>query len=129
MGNIASKLISTKKQLEQTNLMDTKVFSGYGNDAGSETNDPVSRLRSLVQEKYAIEAKQEKKHKLKHQTGGLIPLLPIGIAIASALGSKLVGDLYDFVKKILTGGNYKFPNKKNNKEKLLLLQDFINNIK
>ena len=96
IGNIASKLISTKKHLEQTGLMDTKRFSGFGIKEISENNDPVSRLRSLVQEKYSIE---EKKNKIKTQKGGLIPLLPIGIAIASALGSKLVGDLYDFVKK------------------------------
>ena len=120
MGKISSKLIATKEGLEKTGLMDTKQFTGFGAEE-EEINDPVARLRSIVQSEY----KSEKKGKKKTQKGGVFPLVPIGIAIASAVGSKLAGDLYDYVKKKITGGGQKVPNHKTKKEKVEYLKEFV----
>ena len=125
MGPIASKLIQTKENLEKHHLMDTKRFSGMGTEKEEESTDPVQRLRDIVKQQYKSEEKQ--KNKKKVQKGGFLPLVPIGIAIASAIGSKLAGDLYDYVKKKVTGNGYNM-NHKTLKDKKLFLKDFINNI-
>ena len=104
MGPISSNLISMKKNLEQKG-MDTNRFSGFGTDNESENNDPVSRLRSLVQEKHAIKAKQEKKH--KNQKGGFAPLIAVGLPILGALAGEFVKDLYSVIKRKLTGSGVK----------------------
>ena len=122
MGKISSRLISTKKGLEQSGLMDTKTFSGFGVE--EEINDPVARLRDLAKK----ECKGDKHSKSKPQKGGVFPLIPIGIAIASAVGSKLAGDLYDFIKSKVTGGGYKVPRHKSKKEKVQFVKDIVNNI-
>ena len=124
MGKIASKLIATKKGLEQSGLIDTKQFSGFGVAEEEEINDPVARLRNLVQSEH----KTEKKDKKKIQKGGFLPLVPIAMAIGSAVAGKLAGDLYDFVKKKVTGQGYKVPYHKTKKLKVHFLKDIVNNI-
>jgi len=104
VGKLARKLIQTKKNLEQHSLLDSKRFSGFGKSITSETSetsensDPVAKLRQLVQVKYKKELKHDKK-----QRGGFLPLAAIATAAAGALASKLVGDLYEYVKKRITG--------------------------
>ena len=123
MGKISSKLIATKKGLEKIG-MDTKTFSGFG--AEEEINDPVAKLRELVKDEYKTESKHKK---MKTQKGGILPaLIPVGIAIASAVGSKLAGDLYDFIKGKLTGGGYKVPNHKTKKKKVQFVKEVVNSI-
>ena len=55
----------------------------------------------MVKDHYKKEEKEQRKNKNKKVVkGGFAPaLIPIGVAIAYALGSKLASDLYDFVKK------------------------------
>jgi len=49
MAPIAGALIKTKQQLEQSGLMDSNPFSGFGvkEDEEELTNDPVQRLHEL----------------------------------------------------------------------------------
>ena len=96
-------------------------------DTESERSDPVYRLRQLVQEKYKNEEKKEKKI-IKSQQGGIFPLVPIGIAIASAVGSRLATDLYDFIKRKITGSGYKIKQHKTVKDKKLFIKDVVNNL-
>ena len=100
VGNLASKLISAKEQLEQRGLMDTKRFSGFG-------ADPVARLRDIVQQSHT-------KHKNK-QTGGAIPPILIPI-IASVVGS-LAGKIYDTIKEKIQGKGIEFPVYRKHKDK------------
>ena len=65
---------------------------------------------------------------MKLQRGGVLPLIPIAMAIGSAVAGKLAGDLYDFVKKKVTGGSYKMPIHKTKKEKVEFLKEFVNSI-
>jgi len=121
MGKISSRLIQAKKGLEQVG-MDTKIYSGFG--AEEENNDPVARLRTLAKKEYKV----EKQSKSKTVKGGVFPLIPIGVAIASALGSKLAGDLYDFIKSKVTGSGQKIPPHKTKKQKIQFVKDIVNNI-
>ena len=122
MGKISSRLIQTKKGLEQAGIMDTKTFSGFG--AEEEINDPVARLREMVKKEY----KPEKKNGKKIKTGGILPLVPIGIAIASAIGSKLTGDLYDFIKSKVTGSGHKVPHLKTKKQRVEFVKEVVNKL-
>jgi len=123
MGKIASRLIQTKKGLEQAGVIDTKTFSGFG--AEEEPNDPVKRLREMVKKEY----KPEKKNDKRIKKGGFLPaLVPIGVAIASALGSKLAGDLYDFIKSKVTGSGHKVPHLKTKKQRVEFVKEVVNNI-
>jgi len=124
MGPIASKLIAGKKKLEEMG-MDTKIYSGFGTSEEPENTDPVYKLRQLVKEQY----KSEIKHK-KTQKGGFI-LAPLAIGAATAIGSKIASELYDFVKKkiISSGSGVKIPNHKTKKEQLDFLKEFINRLK
>ena len=122
MGKIASKLIATKENLEKAGVMDTKQFTGFGVPE-EEIIDPVARLRTLVQKEYKTE-----KNGKKIQKGGVFPLVPIAMAIGSAVAGKLAGDLYDFVKKKITGGGQKVPNHKTKKEKVEFLKEIVNSI-
>lgn len=97
-GKIASNLIKLKKYGEENNYIDSKRFSGFG------MKDPTLRLKLL--------AKQQKKHDDK-QYGGFLPLVPIGATILSALGGKLVGELYDLVKRKIKGTGYEHKMKHN----------------
>ena len=124
MAPIAGKLIKLKETGEKLGVLPTTNFSGFGFPGEEEIIDPVARLRTLVQKEY----KTEKNGKKKLQKGGVFPLVPIAMAIGSAIAGKLAGDLYDFVKKKVTGGGHKMPNHKTKKEKVEFLKDFINNI-
>lgn len=121
MGKISSKLIATKEGLEKAGLMDTKRFSGFGAEEGSENADPVARLRVLVQEQYKKDTKKD-----KIQKGGVLPLVPIGIAVASALAGKLSGDLYDWIKSKITGSGMKVPYHKTKKQKIQFIKEVVN---
>ena len=122
MGPLSAKLISTKKTLEKSNLLDTRHFEGFG--ASEEINDPVAKLREIVKKEY----KPEKKSDKKIQKGGLAFLAPIGIAIASAVGSKLASDLYDFIKKRVTGSGVSIPKHKTKKQKVQFVKEIVNSI-
>lgn len=124
VGNLASKLIQKKKEFEKSGILPTKTFSGFGE---KEKNiDPVFRLRQIANEHYKKTDNKIIKRD-RHQDGGFLPLIPIGIALASTLGSKVVGDLYDYFKKKIVGGNYKIPDHKNLNEKKQFLIDVIKN--
>ena len=133
VGKLAGKLIQTKKNLEQHNLLDSKRFSGFGKSGTSETSetsensDPVAKLRAMVQTKYKKELKRDRK-----QRGGFlpaaIPLAAIGTAAAASLASKILGDFYEYVKKRITGKGYKVPNHKTKKEKKQFLLEIVQNI-
>ena len=55
-------------------------------------------------------------------------LVPIGVAIASALGSKLAGDLYDFIKSKVTGSGHKVPHLKTKKQRVEFVKEVVNKI-
>ena len=124
MGAVSSKLIAGKKKLEESGLLNTTQFSGFGASEEEEISDPVARLRNLVEQEY----KSETKHK-KTQKGGFLPLVPIATAVAGALASKLTSELYDFVKKKITSGGGKVPYHKTRKEQLEFLKEFIIRLK
>ena len=124
MAPIAGKLIKLKETGEKLGVLPTTKFSGFGVAEEEELNDPVARLRNLVQSEH----KTEKKDKKKVQKGGFLPLVPIPMAIGSAVAGKLAGDLYDFVKKKVTGQGYKVPYHKTKKLKVEFLKDIVNNI-
>ena len=81
--------------------------------------DPTLKLKELINEKY----KKELKNK-KFITGGILPLVAIGTAAAGALAGKITIELYDFLKKKLTGKGIEFNHTTHN-EKKLFLQDFL----
>ena len=126
LGPISSKLIATKKTLEEHG-MDTKRFSGFGNeeDETNEITDPVARLKELVQQHYKTE---ERKSKRKVQRAGVFPLAPIGLAVAGTIASKIASDLYDVLKKRLVGSGYTIKSHKNKKEQILFLKQFVNKL-
>ena len=118
---VSSKLIAGKKKLEEMG-MDTKIYSGFGTSEEPENNDPVARLRLLdVQE-----CKAEKK---KVQKGGFLPLIPIATAASGALAAKITSELYDFVKKKISGSGIKIPNHKTKKEQLEFIKECIIRLK
>jgi len=80
----------------------------------------------MVQTKYKKELKHDRK-----QRGGFLPAIPlaaIGTAAAASLASKIVGDLYEYVKKKFSGKGYKVPNHKTKKEKKQFLLEIVQNI-
>ena len=99
MGKISSNLIRAKRLGEQTGILSTEKFSGFG----KKHTDPTYRLKLLARKHKYID--DNKKH--KKIEGGLIPLLPIGISLLSALGGKLVSELYDKVKEKIQGKGYR----------------------
>ena len=130
MGPIASKLIQTKENLEKAG-MDTKRFSGFG-------TDPVARLRQLARKHYnkqqrTVDKKETSRfaHSIRTSEpqnklikGGIGPLAAIAIPALGALAGKLTSDLYDFVKRKITGSGIKMNHKtqKDQKEFLLNLE-------
>ena len=123
MAPIAGKLIQTKEFMEKTGVLPTKTFSGFG----EESADPTFKLKQLVKEKYMADEKVDRRKK-KIQKGGVLPLLPIGVAVASAIAGKLASDLYDFVKKKITGKGYAVPNHRTRNQKKQFLLDVIKQI-
>ena len=81
------------------------------------STDPAARLRKLVKAKYKGQLKNDNK-----QSGGVLPLAPIAIAAIGAVAGKIAGDIYDFVKKKLSGSGIKFNHKYNNDKKAFLIQ-------
>ncbi len=85
-------------------------------------------MRNIVKEKYKNEEKKDNKI-VKRKEGGVFPLVPIGIAIASALGSKFAGDLYDWVRSRIVGSGQKIKTHKTIKDKKDFLKEIVNNLK
>ena len=115
MGPIASKLIQTKENLEKAG-MDTKRFSGFG-------TDPVARLRQLARKHYNKQQRtvDKKEPQNKLIKGGIGPLAAIAIPALGALAGKLTSDLYDFVKRKITGSGIKMNHKTQKDQKEFLL--------
>jgi len=55
-------------------------------------------------------------------------LVPIATAAAGALAAKITPELYDFVKKKISGSGVKIQNHKTKKEQLEFLKDVINKL-
>ena len=110
MGNIASKLISTKEKLEKANMIDTKRFSGMG-------IDPTARLKELVKSKYRNEERKQRK-----MHGGLGPLAVVALGALGAVAKELAVDLYKAVHKKLTGSGFKFNHKTHDEIKKFLIE-------
>ena len=90
-----------------------------------ESTDPVYKLRKLAQQHYKTQDKNNK----KIVKGGVFPLIPIGIAVGSAVASKLAGDLYDWLKNKISGSGMKHKmNHKSIKDKKIFLKDFVNQL-
>jgi len=121
MAPIAGKLISTKKSLEQMGVLPTTTFEGFGN----ESKDPTERLKILAKE---INKKEKRKRKNKKVVkGGFVPAA-IGIPILATLGSKIISDLYDYVKKKIKGEGINVPNHKTKSQQIQFLKEFIKSI-
>ena len=104
-------MIQTKENLEKANLLDTHKFSGFG--------DPAARLREMVHDQY-------NKKKRKSQRGGILPIVAaIGTAAATALASKIVADLYELVKKKMSGSGLRQINHRTKNEKKQFLIEFL----
>ncbi len=131
MGKITGTIIGMKKQYEQATGKPSK-FSGLDPNIADESpvavqegsGDPVARLRSIAQQYRVVDRKEKK----RLQKGGVLPLIPIGIAVAGTIASKLASDLYDFVKKKVTSGGGRIPYHKTQKQKIEFLKDFVNSI-
>ena len=105
--------------------MDRVQYSGFGTSEEPENIDPVARLRLLAQQEYKADVKKDKR---KVQKGGFI-LAPLAIGAATAIGSKLAGELYDFVKKKLTSGSgIKIPNHKTRQQKIEFIKEIVNKL-
>ena len=96
MAPIAGQLIKTKESLEKAHILPSTVFEGFG-------NDPTARLKQMVEEEYVPKTHSRRTRRNKNQSGGFIPLIPIGVSILGALAGKVIGDVYDLVKKKVTG--------------------------
>ena len=128
MGPIASKLIQTKENLEKAG-MDTKRFSGFGTETclrdtcANHASDPVARLRQLARKHYNKQQRtvDKKDPQNKLIKGGIGPLAAIAIPALGALAGKLTSDLYDFVKRKITGSGVKMNHKTQKDQKEFLL--------
>ena len=98
-------------------------FSGMGTSEEPENTDPVYKLRQIVKEQY----KTENKHK-KAQKGGFAFLAPVAIAGLSTIAGKLSGDIYDWLKKKVTGSGMKIPYHKTRAQKIQFMKEFINSM-
>ena len=124
VADIASNLIRLKKLGEQTGLLDSRKFSGFGKkpriNIVDEASDPVHRLRQLA-------IKQNKKYEPKQQQGGFaIPAFLIPILASAA--STLVGKVYDTIKQKIEGKGYKIPHHKTIKQKKQFLMKIAKHI-
>ena len=81
MGKISSNLIRAKRFGEQTGILSTEKFSGYG----KKHNAPAYRLKVLAKKHYNVKDKKHKKIE-----GGAIPLIPIGVSILGSLAGKVI---------------------------------------
>ena len=94
MAKVAGKLIQTKKFLEQNNLLDTKIFEGFGSKRNK--NDPAARLRKTYINDYIT----KKKNNNKHQKGGFV----ISVWLATTLiagGAKITESLINHLLNLL----------------------------
>ena len=117
-GIAAANLISAKRKLEQTGVLDSKEMSGFGYKEDDESSDPAFKLRQLVKSKYKKELKRD--HKLiKHerdQSGGFA-FAPVLIPIVASVLATLSGKVYDTIRDRIKGKGYDLPHLKNKEEK------------
>ena len=107
MGKISSNLIRAKRFGEQTGILSSEKFSGFGkkhNDTRgtSAASDPTYRLKLIAKKHYNVNDKKHKKIE-----GGAIPLLPIGLSILRSLAGKVISEIYDKVKEKIQGKGYR----------------------
>ena len=113
LGTISAGIIKAKEIAEKVGVLDSKTFSGMGNNKISFTTksgkvvtfnkkkpDPTARLKALA----GISA--PKKEKSKKMTGGFAFLPLLAPILASATGA-LVTKLFDVVKNKIEGNGYK----------------------
>ena len=98
MGKITANLIRAKQVGEQTGILSTEKFSGFG----KKHNDPTYRLKLLAKNHYNVNDKKHKKIE-----GGMNPLLPIRLSILGSLAEKVVSEIYDKVKEKIQGKGYR----------------------
>ena len=124
MGNLSSKLIETKMNLEENGLLPTETFEGFGLNS-----DPTFRLKQLVQK----ELKHEKKkvnHARNQKEGGfaIAPLIPILVPLLAPLAGSIINDVYTFVKKKIQGSGIKTSHIKTHDEKKQFIINLLSQI-
>lgn len=107
LGKISAGIIKAKELAEKAGVLDSKTFSGLGNNKVSFTtksgkqisftkkHDPTARLKKL-----AGVTNPKKDHK---QSGGIAPVL---IPVISALAGTALGKIWDLVKEKIEGKGY-----------------------
>ena len=130
MGKISANLIRAKRLGEQTGILSSETFSGFG----KKHNDPTYRLKLLARKhKYTDGLRpraqrdiDNKKH--KKIEGGAIPLIPIGLSILGSLAGKVINEIYDKVKENIQGKCYRTNiNHKTTEHKRKFLNQVISN--
>lgn len=108
LGKVASGVMFAKMKAEENGIIDSKTFSGMGNNkiafttktgkvvAFTKKHDPTARLKKLAG---IAPTKKEKSKKV----GGFAFLAPILASVAGALAGKL----FDAVKSKIEGNGYK----------------------
>ena len=119
-GVIAANLIKAKKTLEQNGNLSTEAMTGFG-----ESNDPAYRLKLLASE-VENESKIQKRRRKRAQSGGLGPLAAFAIPILGSLAGKVISDVYDLVKKQISGSGVKMNHRAHIDKKEFIIQLFKN---
>ncbi len=86
-------MIATKESLENSGVLDSKIFSGFGSKEEGLV-DPVARLRNIVKEQYAVDERKERKIEKNVQHGGSADFPVIG-----KVANELVNNLYNVINK------------------------------
>ena len=121
MGNISSKIISAKKNLESNGILNSATFSGLG--IQEKNSDPTAKLKKLVEETYKKETKNNNNNKIIK--GGNPALLAIALPAIGALLGKVLTDAYSAIKSKITG---KGMNHKTNIEKIDFMKTLVKNL-
>ena len=95
---MSANLIRARRLGEQTGILSTEKFSGFGKIH----NDPTCRLKLLAKKHYNVNDKKHKKIE-----GGAIPLIPIGFSIPGSLAGKVISEIFDKVKEKIQGKGYR----------------------
>jgi len=124
IGNLSSKLIETKMNLEENGLLPTETFEGFG-----ENVDPTFRLKQLVQKELKHENKKVK-HARNQKEGGLAiaPLIPILAPFLAPIAGEIVKDIYTFVKGKIRGSGIKTNHIKTHQDKKQFLINLLSQI-
>ena len=119
-GVIDSNLIKAKKNLKQSGILPTETITGFG-----ESNDTAYRLKLLASE-VENESKIQKRRRKRAQSGGLGPLAAFAIPILGSLAGKVISDVYDLVKKRISGAGVKMNHRAHIDKKEFIIQLFKN---